>query len=83
MTKIEGLSLLDYVEDVSKADIGTMNMDQQETNKPTHYHWENPWGPLSGPQVKCGPIIPSHCGGHTTLGKLESIACCKKPYCSG
>ena len=28
----EGLSLLDYVEDVAKASIGLMNVDQQETN---------------------------------------------------
>ena len=33
MTKIEGLSLLDYVEGEAKADIGPMNIDQQETDK--------------------------------------------------
>ena len=35
ITKIEGLNLLDYVEDVAKADIGPMNVDQQKTNKAT------------------------------------------------
>ena len=35
MTKIEGLKLLDYVEDVSKADIRPMNIDQQKTDKAT------------------------------------------------
>ena len=38
MTKIEGLKLLNYVEDMAKAGIGTMNIDQQETNKETCYH---------------------------------------------
>ena len=38
MTKIEGLNLLDYVENVEKDDIGTRNVDQQGTNKATHYH---------------------------------------------
>ena len=40
MTKIEGLNLLDYVEDVAKADIGPMNVDQQKIDKATRYHWE-------------------------------------------
>ena len=40
MTKAEGLNLLDYVEYVSKAKIEPMNVDQQETNKATHYHGE-------------------------------------------
>ena len=32
-TKIEDLNLLDYVEDVAKANIGPMNVDQQEIKK--------------------------------------------------
>ena len=35
MAKIEGLNLLDYVEDVAKADTEPMNVDQQKTNKAT------------------------------------------------
>ena len=41
MTKIEGLNLLDYVEDVAKANIGPMNVGQQETNKATGYKSED------------------------------------------
>ena len=33
ITKIEGVNLLDYVEDVAKANIVPMNLDQKETNK--------------------------------------------------
>ena len=40
MTKIDGLNLLDYVEDVAKADTESMNADQQKTNNATHYHQE-------------------------------------------
>ena len=35
MKKIEDLSLLDYVEDVAKANFGPMKVDQQDTNKAT------------------------------------------------
>ena len=28
-------------------------------------------GPLAGPQVKSGPVIPSHCG-HVSPGKLKT-----------
>ena len=50
MTKIEGL-ILNYVEYVAKADIGPMNVDQQETDKAMCYHWETPWGEvLIGPR---------------------------------
>ena len=41
MEKIEGLRLLVYVEDVAKADLGPMNIDQQ-TDKATRYSWETP-----------------------------------------
>ena len=62
MTKTEDLNLLDYVEDVTKANIGPMNVDHQETNKATCYHWETTWGgALAASQVKCDPVIPSHC----------------------
>ena len=37
-----GPKLLDYAEDVAKADTGTMNVDQKEANKVTHYYWETP-----------------------------------------
>ena len=36
-------NLLDYTEDVAKADIEPMNVDQQETNKATCYNLETPW----------------------------------------
>ena len=38
MTQIEYPNLLDYAEDVVKADIGLMHGYQQETNKATLYH---------------------------------------------
>ena len=42
MINIEGLNLLDYVEDAAKADIGPMNVDQQETHKTISYCWKTP-----------------------------------------
>ena len=33
MAKIEGLNLLDYIEDVTKADIWPMNINQQEKKR--------------------------------------------------
>ena len=39
MTKI-GLQV--YLGSVVKADIGQMNAGQQQTDKATQYHWENP-----------------------------------------
>ena len=42
MAKIGGLSLQVYVESVAKANLGLMNVDQQNTNKPTQYHLETP-----------------------------------------
>ena len=45
MIKVDSLNLLEYVEDVAKADIGPMNVDQQETNKATFYHQEVPRPP--------------------------------------
>ena len=42
MIKIEVLNLLDYVEDVAKASIGPMNVDQQKTDKATQHHQETP-----------------------------------------
>ena len=38
ITGIGGLSLQVYVGGVAKADIGRMNVDQQEIDKATHYH---------------------------------------------
>ena len=35
MELLEGLTLLDYVQDVAKANIGPMNLDQQKTHKVT------------------------------------------------
>ena len=36
-----------------------------------------------GPQVKCGPVIPSHCEGHTFPRKFKNPnACCKKKHTS-
>ena len=29
-------------------------------------------GPLTGPDVKQGPVIPSHCGEHVSPGKLNN-----------
>ena len=29
-------------------------------------------GASGGPRVKCGPVIPSHCGGHVSPGKLKN-----------
>ena len=29
-------------------------------------------GPLAGPDVKQGPVIPSHCGEHVSPGKLNN-----------
>ena len=69
MTKIEGLKLLDYVEKVTKADIGPMYVDQQEANKATVTIKKLIGEPLKGSHVKCGPVIPSHCGGHKFSGK--------------
>ena len=42
MTKIEGLNLLDYIEDEAKAKTEPINVYQQETNKAIHYHQETP-----------------------------------------
>lgn len=42
MAKIDGLNLLDYIEDAAKADIGPKNVDHQETKKATHYHGGGP-----------------------------------------
>ena len=42
MTKIEGLKLLYYVENVAKANIVPTNIDQQKTNKTACYHLETP-----------------------------------------
>ena len=42
MTQIEVLNLLQYVDDVSKDDIGTMNVDHQKTNKEIQYHQKTP-----------------------------------------
>ena len=36
--KLEDLNLLDYIEDVAKSNIGTVNVVQQETNKAISYH---------------------------------------------
>ena len=57
--------------DVEKADIGQMNVDQQEIDKVTRYHQETQWGPLAGPHGECGPVISSYCGKHVLSGKLE------------
>ena len=29
-------------------------------------------GASGGPRVKCGPVIPSHCGGHVSPGKSKN-----------
>lgn len=58
--KIDYLNILDYVEGVAKVNIGTMNVDQEKTDKASRYHWETPGGALAGPHVKCGPVIPCH-----------------------
>ena len=42
MVKIESLSLLVYVEDVAKANIGPMNVYQQKKDKAIQYHQEIP-----------------------------------------
>ena len=57
-----------YVEDLAIADIRSMNVDQQEVNKATRYLGK----PLTGPQVKCGPVTPSYCGGLVSSGKLKN-----------
>ena len=44
MTQVEGPNLLDYAENVVKVNTGPMNVDQQETNKATHYHQDASWG---------------------------------------
>ena len=35
MAKIDGLNLLEYVEDIAKADIEAVNVGQQKTDKAT------------------------------------------------
>ena len=35
MAKIEGLNLVDYVDDMAKADFGPVYVDQQKTDKAT------------------------------------------------
>ena len=73
MAEREGLDLLDFVKDVAKANIGPMNVDQQKIDKASQYYWETPWeASRSPPQVKHDPVIPSHCGGHVTPGKLKN-----------
>ena len=47
ITGIGGLSLQVYVGGVAKADIGQMNVDQQEIDRANSYHWEMQRGGLS------------------------------------
>ena len=68
---MKGLDLLDHIENMAKVGIEPININQQETNKATSYHWATPWGPLTGLQVKHGSVIPSHCEGHISPGKLK------------
>ena len=46
ITGIGGLSLQVYVGDVERADIGRINVDQQEIDQTTRYHREMQWGGL-------------------------------------
>ena len=77
--KIEGLNLLDYVEDVAKANTGPMNADQQKTDKATQYHQETPWRTSHrSPNI----MWSSHSQSlwRTCLNRKikKSVACCKK-----
>ena len=47
MAKIGGLNLRVYVRGVAKADIESINVGQQETDKTSQYHQKTPWGGLS------------------------------------
>ena len=62
MTKMEGLNLLDYIEDVAK--VNTRPMDWSTKDKQGNLILlGNTFGePLSGPQRKCSSVIPSHLG---------------------
>ena len=42
LTHIEGPSFLGYTEDVSTINTGTVSVEQKETKKATHYHWQTP-----------------------------------------
>ena len=83
MNQIEGPNLLEYAEDAAKMDIEPMVVDQKEINMATHYLGKLLGELLTGPQVKSGSVIPSHCGGHASPGKLENPIPVIKSYCSG
>ena len=55
---IGGLSLQAYVGGVAKADIGQMNVDQQEIDKATHYHWEAQWVLSQAPMANVVQSFP-------------------------
>jgi hypothetical protein len=50
------LCLLEYVRDVAKADIGSMNINQQQTNGVTPYQ-KLPGSPLVNPNAKQGKFF--------------------------
>ena len=72
MAKIGELSLHIHVEGVAKADIESMNTKQtkRQTRQPDTIGKLLEW-PLTGPKAKGCPVIPSHCGGHVSPGKLK------------
>ena len=73
MAKIKSINFLDYVEGMAKVDIGPMNTEQQKDRQGNPIPLGNSLrGPLTGPQVKCGPVISSHCGGHVSPGKFKN-----------
>ena len=63
---------MNYVDNVANSGTRPMDVDQQETNKATYYHGETPWETLGGPQVKCSPVIPNHCGGPRKFRKCSA-----------
>ena len=56
---------------MAKADIGTMNAYQQKRDKAINTIGKQLEGLIEGPQAKSGTVIPCHCGGHISPGKLN------------
>ena len=47
-----------------------MQINERQTRQPDTIG-KLPEGPLTGPQAKSGPVIPSNREGHVTPGKLK------------
>ena len=57
---------------MAKADIRLMTVDNKRQKRPPDNTGKFLGGPLTGPNIKQGPVIPSHCGEHVLPGKLDN-----------